>query len=1186
MPELGQSVKRFLSEPGLSEEEKARRTVECLKYLRAYFEGLVSGLIGSGLETFLADEAHNAPVHRDIRSVFLDLGGAPRFVTRWLGLAGQRPPTPPPVTALWALGDETLLEEVVSYNALLQEWLRSARAFEENWAVEPDRVRHRDSSTVYPLDPPLDPEQLGPLHPAAPGPPADLTQAINQVKTLFEPLSEPYFDLLGIPGLTGPTGEFEAKVSRPVAPTELLERPPARASGRRVPLEPAFPPHLKILACRLSDALERQDPVASANATVEAIDYMVRFFAGVAGGGLAELEASQEKAPVDLEFDECLELLRNSVQALRVYRGDVIADSILAVFEPGGSRPDHHSWLGLGERTAEEDPAVWRVRADSRIQDEDPGPCAQLLKGILPILSDWLEASKYFFNCWDLYHVIRRDFNLDVRLARGDRAFNAFPLVYPERYGIVLAQPDLNKAREHPNWEPRGFGQGPSVANLSVPEPADEDPPHLARLLEEFGKAVRDEEPLPAGNALLGCFDFLLRYYASLSTGALRSIAPFPLESVLAESASLLHCSKLLHYSLFALDRFPEHPVSSLVGGVFFEGERPRAFTRWLGFAGSPLSGLENLSGWTHMLRRPDAALRIDEILGQIRVYAQFLSEWVAQSRHVFKTLGHHYDVGEGSNSVGVVFELEGTRFRGVPDIYVGDYEFHLSREEVLASAETLPSPMSEQSFEAWEAALQEELPTSVFDDDPELTELVPELADFESGPIVMPSLFPDEPAPPTWGQAEADGFSRYCQALNYSGPESRPKIFSERVAAFVAKRESGLILVEGGPGFGKTFLSRTLTNPRSSPFDTNFPVIHYSVGRRLEGDYGILIEVLNEHLGQQTELAEAGFSKLDPRVIRDLNVRYPEGQASSRFLAYLSALSIANSNRRFLLVLDGLDESQAAAEAGLTVLDFLPSRLPEGVFLMLTYRPDFRAQLDARLDLGHDHCLELKLDSEDPTYQGLLYQHLEKIEWKVADLNALIKKAGGGLALSKLLRDGVACEYYGAPAELPARDRIFESFLEALHSRFPQDERFEAGVRFLMLLAAAQRPLSVPMLIELACDPVAVRKITELFPSAFAFWGEDEPVVGLAHDWLATCLREGRPEQFREACLELLALFESEPDSGWLSLAFWWAIEGADARRLEAFAESEKLREFRQARLAELDSSRRYHEKVVLLDG
>ncbi len=1184
MPEIGASVKRFVSQPGLDQTEQARRTVECLRSLNAYFEALVRGLgLAEGLPSFLAQPSSSDPVRRDLRSVFFDPGGSPRFVTRWLGAAGDRPQKPPPLHALWALSDQQLLEEGSSFRTLLQEWLRSAQAFEDHWRVDRDRVVDRDSDLDYRLDPPLPEDELGPLAPQQ-SKPGDMREAIQEVKSLFEPLTEPFYDFLALPGLGGSEPGLPGWAQKS-ASLELLEREtPAAASV--VSTEPSFPPHLQILCYRLSRALERQDPIASANAAIESIDYMVRLFAGVLGGAMVELESRQEQAPVDLEFDECLEILRDSLQGLKIFRGDVIADSLLAVFEPGGSTPDHHRWLWLGEER-QESPAVWRVRAENRVQEEDPGPCSKMLRDILPVLSEWLEASKYFFKSWDFYFTVRRDLNLDILMTRGSRTFRAFPLVYPERYGILLSQAELDRARQDPDWRPRGFSEGPSLNELVTPQPAAEDPPHLRRLLQEFGEATAQGEPLPAGAGLLGCFDFLLRYYASLTTGALKSIAPFPLESVLSDSSSLLHCSKLLHYSLHALERFPDHPVTLKVVQVFYDRDRPRAFTRWLGLAGSPVTGLENLAGWTHVLRRPDAALRVDEILGQIRVYNQFLREWLEASRQVFRDYEHHFDVGATSNTLALVLQDGKTRFRAVPDIYVGGYGFHLDRAEVSGRSFEDLSASQSTSMEQWEKALEEDLSEALLEDDDALRELIPDLEAFDTAELVMPSLFPDDEAV-SWTQAEIDAFSRYCQALNYSGPESRPTTLCQRVGKFVAQQTRGWALLEAPAGFGKTFLSRTLTNPRSSPFETDFPVVHYQVNRRIEGDYSILVEVLNEHIGQQSELIDVGFKKLDPPVVKDLNVRYQAGHEPGRFLAYLNALRIANKDRRFLIILDGIDEFDYGTQAGLNVIDFLPSRLPEGVFLLLTYSPNYREVIQERLRvrLEEEPSLALRLEEEEASYRGLLYQHLEGLDWNAADINTLIKRAGGGLALAKLLRDGVLCGYYGSPAELPAGGEVFKGFLDSLHSLFPQAERLDRALSFLMLLSASTKPLSVDTLVRLKTDPKAVKKLTELFPSLFAFWGEDEPFVGLAHNGFSRHLSLQQPGPFRKACRLLVNDFLEQLDFEWMPRAFWWAVETDEPALMEKFVEDERLVKFRLEELGHLDRERRYHEKVIALDG
>lgn len=975
----------------------------------------------------------------------------------------------------------------------------------------------------------------------------EVERAIERVSHLFDPLAGPLDDLFQMPD-----------VERSLAPAP---RPVLRTSGHRVaPEERApgagdrfFPPHLKVLNHRLRRALEAEDPVAVCHALAENFDYLVSFFAAVLGGALDHLGESPEDQATEGDFGEWLGVLTECRRGLESHAGQPIADSLLRAL------PDEViAWLE--RRSGQQDLKAWIEEAFEKVADEEPARCAELSAQGMTLLTLWLQEAKSFFGSWDVFIRVRHDFNLEMRLARGDQAFDARPYVDPERYGVRLSSKQLSDSRIDPDWAPAPALTEEDLRKLVAPPDDPDDPVPLRKLLTRLRGSLAHGDPLTCGRDLFACFDFLLRYHTSLATGALRSIAPFPLEAALSESRSLLHCNKLLHYSFGAFQAYPQHPVTRALKWVFFDDEQPRRVTRWLGLAGSPVDGLENLSAWHLLLGRPDVHQRFDELMTSIEVYHQLLCEWVDCSRAVFSEVSHDYEILSAGHRLGVVFDLgEGLRFRGVPDL--------LLDEPMLPSIDEPPAaPGPQADYEEWEQALEEELSSPIFNTDIEMA-----AAAVSAEPI--PSMFDlEEEVAGGWSEAEVDQISRHCQALSFAGPESRPKAMADRVAHFLKNRVSGQIWVRGAEGSGKTLLSRSLANPRSSPLADGFPVVHFLVADRLETDFNLFMEMLNEHIRRQRSLREIQFRGLDVEVLFQINLRYND--PPQRFFAYLSALRQVNQGRDYLLIVDGADEGV------MDLVRFLPPEVPDGVFLMVTVAENYPIP---RVEGDYE---EIVFSLDEPDFLTLLHQHAAPVEWQGADVEAAFKKVDGRLTLLHLARDGAGHGFFENFKELPALEEWFPTFLEMLKARFPQTERFQEVQEFLGLLAAFDRPFPLDKLRTSGCDPQVVWQMIDEFPAAFSFWAEDEPVIGLAHPWFAENIRRHLPDQFARGCRSLVTWFLDNGDRHELPRAPWWAMLSDDRELLARFFNHDRVLELRDRVMSQAEAGRRFHLQVELLDG
>lgn len=777
------------------------------------------------------------------------------------------------------------------------------------------------------------------------------------------------------------------------------------------------------------------------------------------------------------------------------------------------------------------------------------------------------------------------------------------------------------------------------LRQLRPPQVLESYPEALKNALRSLERASDQNEAFGAANAVQEALEFLLTYFTSVATGLLIKLEPGrPEVNALASNVdSLLQMERLLRFSLSSLES-SNHHAPLKVRRVFFLNARsnlPFSHTRWLRISGSVDPGLVELSQWSLDLEEIRANQDEARARHEAVRYNDLLKTWLEGAQPFFDYWIHDYGadrvtlVAEGFEfslepSLPAKYLPEGTRSR---------IHFDLPRP----STQRLAPPSLEMSLPL-PLDVKDQLRDDLKKDlkkvmEPEISRLVqfkewigrPEVeiqhpfADMISARLeylsersdtvpdqLFEQLSPDHwdvpasqaPAAP-WSADEVEAFEKLL-TTTYPHVEERflPQRAVQNVHRFLNSQVQGYVLVEGDRGSGKTLLCRALTPVVRTARLGEIPALYLPIRARLQADCQTFIEQLNEHLRVRPRPGRRSFSALDHHVIKHLNIRFPAQARAARFAAYLSELYLINETP-FLLILDGLDEAFEGLGGQASLSDYLPAELPDGVYIMATYRPvGLSARGQNRVDrLRERSSLVIELDPASEDYQVALQEHLGSEEWTQEQDEALRQRAQGMIGMTRHLSDLLRSGLVSHPRDLPAAEDYYEFTLAILEERFGQ--RF---LQLFLLLATSDEPVPASEFSSFGIGREDALELVHNLPSFFYCFDLENPGMSLSHGVLKHHLQESYFTLYAEICEQLARttlkrLSELEDPVGQahlrrdqLSLAlrrlFSWTLDSQNHQLFAEVAESDALRAVRTAVFAELEESGLFHRKTTILDA
>ncbi len=475
-------------------------------------------------------------------------------------------------------------------------------------------------------------------------------EAIKRVQSLFSPLE----------GAPAPT-----RTPPPVSPAP---RKPAR-----IPFDPSYPAHLKVLLSSLVRSVEPSQVGAFGEALHGCLDFLLRFCTGAAVGSLHQagelaLPVSASEAP---SWAETLKLLRYAVFAWESKPTHPMRRLLRSCFFEPGEVPApllHTRWLGVAGYPLEnglsvEDLSRW---AEMRL--------VEVRTEYVEVLASWLKAVRpMFVHLGRQYHVEGE--RVSVQLSLQGQVFPLLP-PWPSRpWGLAFGAARLEEIERAQGLPGPAPPEAPPPAFVVPPETPGM-PAHLRVLLARARDFATQGKVEPLARTTVHALSFLLRFSSSLLAGALSPLEE-PGRALAQPSGDPL---RLLHFCVFALAQQPQHPLRPTLQAVFFGGSppSPRIHTRWLGIAGTAVQ-VDGLGVWEQRVAA-HGPVAPDQVVPLLTL----LTEWLGSLRQVFASGGLRVAAArEGA----VAFEatLEGRTFPLVPPVAVGALDFQLSDEELAS---------------------------------------------------------------------------------------------------------------------------------------------------------------------------------------------------------------------------------------------------------------------------------------------------------------------------------------------------------------------------------------------------------------------------------------------------------------------------------------------------------------------
>lgn len=1088
------------------------------------------------------------------------------FLRWWLGLDPDLP-RPADFTDGF-ISDETLAAMIERLYCLEQEAESAFVSYTSDWSVTGERLSPRDGREFDPVLLDIDYEvweRIGPrLQRSTTAPPpiaASLDNAIARVRSFFEPLESPLF---------GMNPELLAHHVKETIPREV--------PGDNVPpIVPLFgkhqrqqnfssasqlPTHLRVILRRLERSQAQGEVVTALLATLEAVDFTVRFATGLAQGCWAVVTETEVSGPFNPSTAEVIADLGRTARSLRGYWDHPHAQPALHLLYRGMELNPFLEWAGL---EAEPRLLAWMLEAEEAIREDNPGRCSALANEVGEGFTAWIGEFALLCAAWDIVLFTRQDGYLSISVARGAIGLSCKPLVDPTRYSVWLDRSEL--AAINSDFEiSRGSSKlEPLHAGIMR---CSNDPPLLSEHIAELLKAHEQGQVLPVGRSLFYGLEYLVRLHASLAGGFLRhrfEESSF-LDPVMKPGGSLQHAVYFLSYAQRILEDIDD-PGARLLRSVFFPpGQEPRRVTRWLGIDEGVPGPLQGLIGWSLSLMRPDAANRLDEIRDQIPRFSGLFAELLEASRHLWSAARLQFEAGSEGAQATVCQFPSGLRIRGVPDIVVGH------RVEDAPMGVVIGGAADPDLFSHWETEESQELPAVVTTEGASETRV-------ES---LWPSFFEDPEADQSWDPRLAQELAVRCADHSYARAEGRPADLAAEIANFLRSTPSNtstISLVRGDKGCGRTLLCRTLAHPEHSPLPQDFPVLYLKVDRFPETRLSTVVERLNDHLASESSLDRFGWVPVPTETVQSLSNDVDRlskdlaelGQhaepLASRLSSYLRCLKKLNDGRDFLLLLDGFESVPAS---------IVPRVLSPGVHLLIT-----GSEFPARNETGPYVQQQYWDLSQESTSRSAFAAQIAEVGLDSSKQRTLFHRFGGSLLKARAfanLRENL--ESYGPN---PA---VLEDLLAFGRRLFPETDRRQSFIELLCILGLYERPVPLRILEGLGVDADVANVATNSLPALFSFWSEPEPALGLSHRAIFELLIDSSG-QVEELAEKLARDFFKAPRRGDLLPALrWLAYSGSAADLIEQFfAKSDVVHLWREE-LAKLWREGLYFQRVALLDA
>ena len=510
------------------------------------------------------------------------------------------------------------VEEVRHYIPYLREWLEASTSLFGNAAIISERTSLQGHQTIK--------VQLG----------KQTLEAGKRIEVSSCPLCIP---------------EKEIDV-----PSSLFERPVYFFVPQKAPK------FLSDILDRLDAAMKAQNAVAGCLELRNALEFLIRYFAGVSSkvcedlGSLpssaeAYIDASQSIAASEKLLNLCLDTLKRSPDSLA-------AKTVIGIFY---RRNEHFEYI---PRWHTEILALhgqlsgWCQLEPGYGELEDPEVCKVEFEKHVPTLREWLVAlGGYLQSTEHFFNEEKKEGYVEFSLRIGDR----FLEVGDPGYLLWLNNP-------RPEGETVEVESG--AANKPLIRESLDIPPGCPKVLERI--LTRMDIYLRLGDAIESCvslrdaLDYLTRYFAGVAAAAFRQLGTLPpeAEQLAQQSLSIHDCEKLLILALRSIGHESEEKLGHAVRNVFYyteelsNAEKPTgAHARMLALDADPSSKMQNLAEFCSLKAGEGVLSHPARSKRELERFLPSLQDWLAMSGPFFKDSRHHEEPPDKDGKTELVIE-------------------------------------------------------------------------------------------------------------------------------------------------------------------------------------------------------------------------------------------------------------------------------------------------------------------------------------------------------------------------------------------------------------------------------------------------------------------------------------------------------------------------------------------------
>ena len=482
---------------------------------------------------------------------------------------------------------------------------------------------------------------------------------------------------------------------------EILVPPNYFQNGMYLFVPQRVPTFLNKILEELEKQLAAQEAAECCRQLSRALEFLIRYFAGVAAGVCRELKVLPKECQLLMEGHRSLSksesLLNICLETLRRQPDSDAAMSITEVFFQRNDLYDfiprwHTEMLALRGQLS-----GWCQLEPGKGELQDPEVCRLEFENHVLVLAEWLRAlGGYLAETEHFFEKPRENGSIDFSLRIGNRF-------------VEIAEPNYLLWLNNPRVEGEALDDDSSFKPPLITEPIiipEKAPQVLTRILTRMDIFLRRGESVEACTSLRDAMDYLTRYYAGLTVAAYKQLGDVPEEiTQMAQSSLSVHqCEKLLLRALEFIGTASDEKLGVAIREVFYytetfsQSEKPTgAHTRLLILDADTSNNIQYIADFCALKPGEGVLSHPTRSQREIERFLPALRDWLAMSEPLFNQCKHFEEKPASDGQTELVIEFN--------DIYLElvkpDYVFYiLPGSDEVPDLEAPELPVFDDQFE------------------------------------------------------------------------------------------------------------------------------------------------------------------------------------------------------------------------------------------------------------------------------------------------------------------------------------------------------------------------------------------------------------------------------------------------------------------------------------------------------